>query len=82
MPCSAAGIRKDAARRRGFTSYAPFDDFSVDTMEKVRGGGSAYRSIAVNGTPTPVGGCRFKPSAGDRVSCTWTSHRFSAAGVW
>ncbi|MFJ6405571.1 DUF4430 domain-containing protein [Streptomyces hydrogenans] len=66
-----------AAKRNGFTWdgtwYASFDDYSVDTVKDVSGGGSAYWSIAVNGTPTPVGGCQFEMENGDQVSFTWTS---------
>ncbi|MFE5715430.1 DUF4430 domain-containing protein [Streptomyces sp. NPDC056501] len=66
-----------AAKRNGFTWdgtwYASFDDYSVDTVKGVSGGGSAYWSIAVNGVPTPVGGCQFEIENGDRVSFTWTS---------
>ncbi|MFD3640296.1 DUF4430 domain-containing protein [Streptomyces griseus] len=66
-----------AAKRNGFTWdgtwYASFDDFSVDTVKGVTGGGSAYWSISVNGTPTPVGGCQFEIENGDQVAFTWTS---------
>ncbi|MFI9015290.1 DUF4430 domain-containing protein [Streptomyces griseus] len=66
-----------AAKRNGFTWdgtwYASFDDFSVDTVKGVSGGGSAYWSISVNGTPTPVGGCQFEIESGDQVAFTWTS---------
>ncbi|EGE41247.1 DUF4430 domain-containing protein [Streptomyces griseus] len=66
-----------AAKRNGFTWdgtwYASFDDFSVDTVKGVSGGGSAYWSISVNGTPTPVGGCQFEIENGDQVAFTWTS---------
>ncbi|APE24409.1 MULTISPECIES: DUF4430 domain-containing protein [Streptomyces] len=66
-----------AAKRNGFTWdgtwYASFDDFSVDTVKGVNGGGSAYWSISVNGTPTPVGGCQFEIENGDQVAFTWTS---------
>ncbi|RSS59181.1 DUF4430 domain-containing protein [Streptomyces sp. WAC01280] len=66
-----------AAKRNGFTWdgtwYASFDDYAVDTVKGVSGGGSAYWSIAVNGAPTPVGGCQFEIENGDRVSFTWTS---------
>ncbi|MEV7512147.1 DUF4430 domain-containing protein [Streptomyces sp. NPDC090085] len=76
VPTPTAAL-DDAARKKGFTWdgawYASFDDFSVDTVKNVSGGGSAYWSIAVNGTPTPVGGCQFKINAGDQVSFTWTS---------
>ncbi|MFD4738011.1 DUF4430 domain-containing protein [Streptomyces virginiae] len=76
VPTPTAAL-DDAARKKGFTWdgtwYASFDDFSVDTIKNVSGGGSAYWSIAVNGTPTPVGGCQFKIKAGDQVSFTWTS---------
>ncbi|MEV6394577.1 DUF4430 domain-containing protein [Streptomyces sp. NPDC051907] len=67
----------DAARKRHFTWdgawYASFDDFSVDTIKDVSGGGVAYWNISVNGTPTPVGGCQFKLKAGDQVAFTWTT---------
>ncbi|MFE2149183.1 DUF4430 domain-containing protein [Streptomyces lavendulae] len=76
VPTPTAAL-DDAARLNYFawdgTWYASFDDFSVDTIKNVSGGGSAYWSIAVNGTPTPVGGCQFKLNAGDQVSFTWTS---------
>ncbi|MER7763949.1 DUF4430 domain-containing protein [Streptomyces sp. NPDC097619] len=76
VPTPTAAL-DDAARKKGFTWdgtwYASFDDFSVDTIKNVSGGGSAYWSIEVNGTPTPVGGCQFELEAGDRVSFTWTS---------
>ncbi|MER5965219.1 DUF4430 domain-containing protein [Streptomyces sp. NPDC002057] len=76
VPTPTAAL-DDAARKRHFTWdgtwYASFDDFSVDTIKNVSGGGAAYWSIAVNGTPTPVGGCQFKLNAGDRVSFVWTS---------
>ncbi|MEU8665452.1 DUF4430 domain-containing protein [Streptomyces anulatus] len=66
-----------AAKRNGFTWdgtwYASFDDFSVDTVKGVSGGGAAYWNIAVNGVPTPVGGCQFEIENGDQVSFTWTS---------
>ncbi|MFF8614390.1 DUF4430 domain-containing protein [Streptomyces sp. NPDC015350] len=66
-----------AAKRNGFTWdgtwYASFDDYSVDTVKGVSGGGSAYWSISVNGTPTPVGGCQFEIENGDQVAFTWTS---------
>ncbi|MFF9572950.1 DUF4430 domain-containing protein [Streptomyces sp. NPDC014685] len=66
-----------AAKRNGFiwdgTWYASFDDFSVDTVKGVSGGGSAYWNIAVNGVPTPVGGCQFEIENDDQVSFTWTS---------
>jgi hypothetical protein len=76
VPTPTAAL-DDAARKHHFTWdgtwYASFDDFSVDTIKNVSGGGSAYWNIAVNGTPTPVGGCQFKLNAGDKVSFTWTS---------
>ncbi|GHA86858.1 DUF4430 domain-containing protein [Streptomyces termitum] len=66
-----------AAKRNGFTWdgawYGSFDDYSVDTVKGVSGGGSAYWSIEVNGVPTPVGGCQFEIENGDLVSFTWTS---------
>ncbi|NEB41222.1 DUF4430 domain-containing protein [Streptomyces sp. SID14515] len=76
VPTPTAAL-DDAAKKNGFAWdgawYASFDDFSVDTIKNVSGGGSAYWNIAVNGTPTPVGGCQFKIGAGDRVAFTWTS---------
>ncbi|MEV7542470.1 DUF4430 domain-containing protein [Streptomyces sp. NPDC089915] len=76
VPTPTAAL-DDAARLNYFgwdgTWYASFDDFSVDTIKNVNGGGSAYWSISVNGTPTPVGGCQFKIAAGDQVAFTWTS---------
>ncbi|MFD9371856.1 DUF4430 domain-containing protein [Streptomyces sp. NPDC060020] len=76
VPTPTAAL-DDAARRNYFgwdgTWYASFDDFSVDSVKNVSGGGSAYWSISVNGTPTPVGGCQFKLKAGDDVAFTWTS---------
>ncbi|MFJ9820322.1 DUF4430 domain-containing protein [Streptomyces sp. NPDC101151] len=67
----------DAAHKRHFTWdgtwYASFDDYSVDTIKNVSGGGSAYWNISVNGTSTPVGGCQFKLRAGDKVAFTWTA---------
>ncbi|MFF9018176.1 DUF4430 domain-containing protein [Streptomyces sp. NPDC014870] len=66
-----------AAKRNGFTWdgtwYASFDDYAVETVKGVSGGGSAYWSISVNGTPTPVGGCQFEIENGDQVAFTWTS---------
>ncbi|MGE7385200.1 DUF4430 domain-containing protein [Streptomyces sp. NPDC004126] len=76
VPTPTAAL-DDAARLNYFgwdgTWYASFDDYSVDTIKNVSGGGSAYWSISVNGTPTPVGGCQFKLNAGDQVAFTWTS---------
>ncbi|MEU7605961.1 DUF4430 domain-containing protein [Streptomyces sp. NPDC041003] len=76
VPTPTAAL-DDAARRNYFawdgTWYASFDDFSVDSIKNVSGGGSAYWSISVNGTPTPVGGCQFKLKAGDEVAFTWTA---------
>ncbi|WP_424216229.1 DUF4430 domain-containing protein (plasmid) [Streptomyces sp. BI20] len=76
VPTPTAAL-DDAAKQRGFgwdgTWYAGFDDYSVDTIKNVSGGGSAYWSVAVNGTPTPVGGCQFRIRTGDKVSFTWTS---------
>ncbi|MFE3068711.1 DUF4430 domain-containing protein [Streptomyces sp. NPDC059247] len=76
VPTPTAAL-DDAARKNGFTWdgtwYASFDDFSVDTVKNVSGGGAAYWNIAVNGTSTPVGGCQFKLNAGDEVSFTWTA---------
>lgn len=76
VPTPTAAL-DDAAKKRHFTWdgtwYASFDDFSVDTIKNVSGGGAAYWSISVNGTPTPVGGCQFKLKAGDKVDFTWTA---------
>ncbi|WP_329613479.1 DUF4430 domain-containing protein [Streptomyces brevispora] len=76
VPTPTAAL-DDAARKRDFTWdgawYASFDDFSVDTIKDVGGGGTAYWNISVNGTPTPVGGCQFKLNAGDKVAFTWTA---------
>ncbi|MEV7416375.1 DUF4430 domain-containing protein [Streptomyces sp. NPDC089919] len=76
VPTPTAAL-DDAAKNHYFgwdgTWYASFDDFSVDTIKGVSGGGSAYWNISVNGTPTPVGGCQFKLNAGDQVSFVWTS---------
>ncbi|MYU20518.1 DUF4430 domain-containing protein [Streptomyces sp. SID8352] len=76
VPTPTAAL-DDAAHRRGFTWdgtwYPSFDDFSVDTIRNVSGGGSAYWNISVNGTPTPVGGCQFGLVAGDEVAFTWTA---------
>ncbi|KOX24859.1 MULTISPECIES: DUF4430 domain-containing protein [unclassified Streptomyces] len=76
VPTPTAAL-DDAAKKKHFTWdgtwYASFDDFSVDTIKNVSGGGSAYWSISVNGTPTPVGGCQFKLNAGDQVAFTWTA---------
>ncbi|MFE6905329.1 DUF4430 domain-containing protein [Streptomyces erythrochromogenes] len=76
VPTPTAAL-DDAARRNYFdwdgTWYASFDDFSVDSIKDVAGGGAAYWSISVNGTPTPVGGCQFKLKAGDTVAFTWTA---------
>ncbi|MFF8931552.1 DUF4430 domain-containing protein [Streptomyces longwoodensis] len=76
VPTPTAAL-DDAARKRHFTWdgtwYASFDDFSVDTIKNVSGGGAAYWNISVNGTPTPVGGCQFKLNAGDKVAFTWTA---------
>ncbi|MFF8732636.1 DUF4430 domain-containing protein [Streptomyces sp. NPDC015171] len=76
VPTPTAAL-DDAARKHHFrwdgTWYASFDDFSVDTIKKVSGGGAAYWNISVNGTPTPVGGCQFQLNAGDAVAFTWTA---------
>ncbi|MFF8958519.1 DUF4430 domain-containing protein [Streptomyces sp. NPDC014894] len=76
VPTPTAAL-DDAARKKRFTWdgawYPAFDDFSVDTIKNVSGGGAAYWSISVNGVPTPVGGCQFKLSAGDQVAFTWTA---------
>lgn len=76
VPTPTAAL-DDAARKRQFTWdgawYASFDDFSVDTIKNLSGGGTAYWNISVNGIPTPVGGCQFKLNAGDKVAFTWTA---------
>ncbi|WP_215449697.1 DUF4430 domain-containing protein [Streptomyces sp. ATCC 21386] len=76
VPTPTAAL-DDAARKRGFTWdgtwYASFDDFLVETVKGVSGGGVAYWNISVNGTSTPVGGCQFKLNAGDEVAFTWTA---------
>ncbi|MER5779800.1 DUF4430 domain-containing protein [Streptomyces sp. NPDC002039] len=76
VPTPTAAL-DDAAKKRHFTWdgtwYASFDDFSVDTIKNVSGGGAAYWSISVNGTPTPVGGCQFRLKAGDKVAFIWTA---------
>ncbi|MEU2297894.1 DUF4430 domain-containing protein [Streptomyces antibioticus] len=76
VPTPTAAL-DDAARKRHFTWdgtwYASFDDYSVDTIKNVGGGGVAYWNISVNGTSTPVGGCQFKLKAGDKVAFTWTA---------
>ncbi|MEV6512441.1 DUF4430 domain-containing protein [Streptomyces sp. NPDC051642] len=76
VPTPTAAL-DDAARKRHFTWdgtwYASFDDYSVDTIKSVSGGGTAYWNISVNGTPTPVGGCQFKLNPGDKVAFTWTA---------
>ncbi|MFJ8229681.1 DUF4430 domain-containing protein [Streptomyces sp. NPDC094448] len=76
VPTPTAAL-DDAARHNGFTWdgpwHASFEDFFVDTIKNVSGGSSAYWSIAVNGTPTPVGGCQFRIHAGDQVSFVWTA---------
>ncbi|MFF5565560.1 DUF4430 domain-containing protein [Streptomyces sp. NPDC012623] len=76
VPTPTAAL-DDAARKRGFTWdgtwYASFEDFSVETVKDVSGGGAAYWNISVNGTPTPVGGCQFALNAGDKVAFTWTA---------
>ncbi|MFE4257770.1 DUF4430 domain-containing protein [Streptomyces sp. NPDC056883] len=76
VPTPTAAL-DDAAKKKHFTWdgtwYASFDDFSVDTIKSVGGGGAAYWSISVNGTATPVGGCQFKLKAGDQVAYTWTA---------
>ncbi|MFJ7071180.1 DUF4430 domain-containing protein [Streptomyces sp. NPDC098781] len=75
VPTPTAAL-DDAARKRDFTWdgtwYASFDDYSVETIKDVSGGGVAYWNISVNGTSIPVGGCQFKLSAGDQVAFTWT----------
>ncbi|MFC8709652.1 MULTISPECIES: DUF4430 domain-containing protein [unclassified Streptomyces] len=76
VPTPTAAL-DDAARKRHFgwdgAWYASFDDYSVDSIKNVSGGGSAYWNISVNGTPTPVGGCQFELNAGDTVAFTWTA---------
>lgn len=76
VPTPTAAL-DDAARTRHFTWdgawYASFDDYSVDTVKNVSGGGIAYWNISVNGTSTPVGGCQFKLNPGDKVVFTWTA---------
>ncbi|MEU9347673.1 DUF4430 domain-containing protein [Streptomyces sp. NPDC048278] len=76
VPTPTAAL-DDAAHKRHFTWdgtwYASFDDYSVDTIKGVNGGGTAYWNISVNGTSTPVGGCQFKLNAGDKVAFTWTA---------
>ncbi|MFF6869603.1 DUF4430 domain-containing protein [Streptomyces sp. NPDC003444] len=66
-----------AAKRNSFswdgTWYASFDDYAVETVKGVSGGGSAYWNISVNGVSTPVGGCQFEIENGDQVTFTWTS---------
>ncbi|MFF5774221.1 DUF4430 domain-containing protein [Streptomyces californicus] len=76
VPTPTAAL-DDAARKRHFTWdgtwYASFDDYAVDTIKNVDGGGVAYWNISVNGTSIPVGGCQFKLNAGDKVAFTWTA---------
>ncbi|MYW79994.1 protein of unknown function [Streptomyces sp. LaPpAH-199] len=76
VPTPTAAL-DDAARKRRFTWdgtwYASFDDYTVDTIKNVDGGGVAYWNISVNGTSIPVGGCQFKLNAGDKVAFTWTA---------
>ncbi|MFF8444233.1 DUF4430 domain-containing protein [Streptomyces californicus] len=76
VPTPTAAL-DDAARKRHFTWdgtwYASFDDYTVDTIKNVDGGGVAYWNISVNGTSIPVGGCQFKLNAGDKVAFTWTA---------
>ncbi|MGW4272360.1 DUF4430 domain-containing protein [Streptomyces seoulensis] len=76
VPTPTAAL-DDAAHQRHFTWdgawYASFDDYSVDTIKNVNGGGSAYWNISVNGASTPVGGCQFKLNASDKVAFTWTA---------
>ncbi|GHI85697.1 hypothetical protein [Streptomyces xanthophaeus] len=76
VPTPTAAL-DDAARSNYFgwdgTWYASFDDFSVDTVKDVSGGGQAYWDISVNGVSTPVGGCQFRLRAGDQVAFVWTA---------
>ncbi|MGD9483871.1 DUF4430 domain-containing protein [Streptomyces sp. TRM70308] len=75
VPTPTAAL-DDAADRYGFdwdgTWYPSFEDYLVESIKNVDAGGSAYWSIEVNGTPTPVGGCQFKLDYGDQVAFTWT----------
>ncbi|MEU9336992.1 DUF4430 domain-containing protein [Streptomyces sp. NPDC048290] len=76
VPTPTAAL-DDAARKHHFTWdgtwYPSFEDFFVESIKDVTGGGVAYWNISVNGTPTPVGGCQFKLNAGDKVAFTWTT---------
>lgn len=76
VPTPTAAL-DDAARKRGFswdgTWYPSFEDYFVESVKNVSGGGVAYWNISVNGVPTPVGGCQFKLNAGDKVAFTWTA---------
>ncbi|MFE3095445.1 DUF4430 domain-containing protein [Streptomyces sp. NPDC059248] len=76
VPTPTAAL-DDAARTRHFdwdgTWYPAFDDFLVESVKNVSGGGVAYWNISVNGTSIPVGGCQFKLNPGDRVAFTWTA---------
>ncbi|MET8825611.1 DUF4430 domain-containing protein [Streptomyces sp. NPDC004610] len=76
VPTPTAAL-DDAARKHHFTWdgswYPSFEDFFVESIKDVSGGGVAYWNISVNGTPTPVGGCQFELNAGDKVAFTWTA---------
>ncbi|HEY8978320.1 MAG TPA: DUF4430 domain-containing protein [Streptomyces sp.] len=76
VPTPTAAL-DDAARVNGFTWdgtwYPSFDDYLVESVKNVKSDATAYWSISVNGTPTPVGGCQFKLNAGDDVAFTWTT---------
>ncbi|MEV7341121.1 DUF4430 domain-containing protein [Streptomyces sp. NPDC093544] len=76
VPTPTAAL-DDAARKRHFTWdgtwYASFDDYLVESIKGVDGGGVAYWNISVNGTSIPVGGCQFELNTGDEVAFTWTA---------
>lgn len=76
VPTPTAAL-DDAARTNGFTWggtwYPSFDDYLVESVKNVKSDATAYWSISVNGTPTPVGGCQCKLKAGDTVAFTWTA---------
>ncbi|KAB7845482.1 DUF4430 domain-containing protein [Streptomyces mobaraensis] len=67
----------DASKKKGFTWdgtwYASFDDYLVNRIAKDTGNDEYYWNIAVNGTPTSVGGCQYKLKQGDKVAFTWTA---------
>ncbi|WP_171168901.1 DUF4430 domain-containing protein [Streptomyces sp. I05A-00742] len=67
----------DAAKKKGFTWdgtwYASFDDYFVNRIAKDTGNNEYYWHIAVNGTPTEVGGCQYKLKPGDKVAFSWTA---------